>query len=79
MSGVGSERVGASSAGGARDEAALAPWYTIGIGVVKEAGTVEGDFSSSELVSTNVPEPTVAVLLSLSLTALAMTRRRKTW
>ncbi len=54
-------------------------WYTIGVGIVKEAGTVEGDFFSIELVSTDVPEPTVAVLLGLSLTALAMTRRRKTW
>ena len=53
-------------------------WYTIGIGVVKQAGTTDGSFFSIDLVSTNVPEPTVAVLLSLSLTALAMARRRKT-
>ena len=52
-------------------------WYTLGIGLVKEVGTVDGDFFSIELVSLSVPEPTVAVLLSLSLAALALARRRK--
>lgn len=51
-------------------------WYAAGIGVVRSIATVDGENISRQLVSTNVPEPSAALLGSASLTVLAMLSRR---
>ena len=47
-------------------------WRVSGIGVVKESGTVNGEFFSRELVSFELPEPSTGGLGLVALGVLAL-------
>lgn len=51
-------------------------WHAAGIGIVQSSATVDGENFSSQLVSTNVPEPSAALLGSAAFTVLAVLARR---
>ena len=51
-------------------------WYAAGIGIVRSTSTVDGENFTSELVSTNVPEPSAGLLGSAAL-ALPMARNSR--
>lgn len=61
----------------ARVSTTASDWFASGIGAVKGVNVVEGEMHFAELVSTNVPEPTGAVLPLVALCTVAAAARSR--